>query len=162
MKEKIKVLFSDEVLKKVCIVLGIFVVLTSCFSFTFTFATAEGTSNYPTIKEGEILFEAKRFYSVEIDDFVCIIREDDDDNKRILKRVVAEEGDDVVIKDGHLYINDVMDEWDPEYYYLGELDITVPADSYFVLGDNRMSSIDSRSFGCISKDEIVGKLIMHR
>ena len=46
-------------------------------------------------------------------------------------------------------------------YYTKELDVVVPEDSYFVMGDNRAVSMDSRHFGCVAEDEILGKVIWY-
>ncbi len=81
-----------------------------------------------------------------------------------IKRIVAESGDKVEIKNGYLYINDIKQNED----YLKEEQSTkpkfisypyiVPEGEFFVLGDNRLHSTDSREFGSISKDKILGKV----
>jgi signal peptidase I len=90
-------------------------------------------------------------------------------NKILLKRVIATEGDVVnIASDGTVYVNDVALEEDylSEKSY-GECDITfpyqVPADRVFVLGDNRATSIDSRSseIGCVAEENVLG-IVMFR
>ena len=82
-----------------------------------------------------------------------------------VKRVVAVPGDTVVIKGGRLFVNgekydDVADTESITYSGLAETQLTIGEDEYFVLGDNRNNSEDSRyqSIGLISKKQIKGKV----
>jgi signal peptidase I len=88
--------------------------------------------------------------------------------KQLIKRVVALPGERIVIQDGTLTVyNDEHPEGfrpdaDPEGHTAGattgDLDTTVPPDHIFVVGDNRTNSLDSRSFGPVHVDNIVGEL----
>ncbi|BAQ12650.1 signal peptidase [Clostridium botulinum B2 128] len=82
---------------------------------------------------------------------------------RLIKRVIGIPGDEIDIKDGHLYLNGKRLE---EPYVKGEtiergfkLPIQVPENKLFVLGDNRMISKDSRMFGLIDYKQVEGKAI---
>ena len=87
-------------------------------------------------------------------------------NKLLVKRVVGLPGDWIEIDtDGTVYLNgDKLDEPYVQQMALGECDLEfpfqVPQEQYFVIGDMRESSIDSRNslIGCIPKDQIVGKV----
>ncbi len=90
-------------------------------------------------------------------------------NKLVIKRVIAQGGDQVELdEDGRVYVNNlILDEHlYVKEYALGQCDLEfpfqVPAGQYFVLGDNRESSVDSRvqAFGCITAEEAVGKIIL--
>lgn len=80
------------------------------------------------------------------------------------KRVVAVEGDNVKIKDGRLYINGKEDDSvfneNADYSWCEEIDITLDRGYYFMLGDNRNVSIDSRMYGPVSRGHITGKQIL--
>lgn len=121
-----------------------------------------GTSMNPTLEEGEIVFsvKTKEFKQGDIIAFYY-------NNRVLVKRVIGTAGDIIVIDDnGDVYVNNVLlDEpyltekscgtSDLEYPY------TVPENSYFVLGDHRESSVDSRNslIGCVERDEAVGKIL---
>ena len=119
-----------------------------------------GNSNEPTIKEGQTTIVMRHFYDIKVNDFIIFSKKDIEGGERINKRVVAVGGDHVVISDGKLYINDKLDTF-TNMYYTQELDVVVPEGSYFVMGDNRAVSMDSRHFGCVNEDEILGKVIWY-
>ena len=120
----------------------------------------EGTSMEPTLSNGDIVLLAKttRFDRGDLCAFTW-------NNKLLVKRVIALPGDWVEIDtDGTIYLNgEKMDEPYVAQKALGECDLEfpfqVPPEQYFVIGDMRESSVDSRNtvIGCVSKDQIVGK-----
>jgi signal peptidase I len=94
-------------------------------------------------------------------------------DKQLIKRVVALPGERVVVKDGvvMVYNNENSDGFEPDSTLPygeelgaqttnGEVDLVVPKNHVYVLGDNRGDSLDSRSFGPVAADDIVGKLIL--
>lgn len=93
------------------------------------------------------------------------------DSKQLIKRVIGLPGDRVVVKDGvyTIYNNQHPEGFNPDkvlpygkniYVTSGSLDITLGKDQLFVSGDNRPDSLDSRAFGPIKADQIVGKLVL--
>ena len=121
----------------------------------------EGTSMEPTLHNGDIvlLMKTTRFERGDLCGFTW-------NNKLLIKRVVGVPGDWIEIDtDGTVYLNgEKLDEPYVEKKAFGECDLEfpfqVPAEQYFVIGDMRESSIDSRNtlIGCIPKDQIVGKV----
>ena len=121
-----------------------------------------GSSMAPAFKEGEIVLALKTS-NLETGDVIAFYH----GNKILVKRVIASAGQWVNIdSDGKVYINgNLLKEPYILELSLGEVDIEfpyqVPDGHWFVLGDKRTLSIDSRNseIGSISKDDIVGKLI---
>lgn len=122
-----------------------------------------GSSMEPTLEDGDIIVLVKTG-NFETGDLVGFYYQ----NKLLLKRVIAGPGDTVDIdEEGNVYVNgELLDEPYLTDKALGETDreypIQVPEDRYFVMGDNRTTSIDSRStaIGYIEEDQIVGKVIL--
>lgn len=115
---------------------------------------------YPTITDGEVI-GFLRLGGVNKGDIVTIITED---GNKLIKRIVAAPGDHVEIKSGGLYINDVIDNSfaSPDNYSGWEgIDVTLEENEYYVMGDNRDYSYDSRTYGVIFRDEIKGRVIFH-
>ena len=122
-----------------------------------------GSSMQPSFAPGNVLVAVKTRDYVPGD--VCSFYYN---NKLIIKRVVATGGDVLEIdEDGRVSVNGlVLDESYVQAYDLGMCDIEfpyrVPDEQLFVMGDNRASSVDSRvqAFGCISKEELMGKIVV--
>ena len=121
----------------------------------------EGKSMEPTLVNGDIVLLTKttNFDRGELCGFSW-------NNKLLIKRVIGIPGDWIEIDtDGTVYLNgEKLDEPYAEQLSVGECDLEfpfqVPQEKYFVLGDMRESSIDSRNtlIGCVEKDQIVGKV----
>lgn len=121
----------------------------------------EGTSMAPTLVNGDIVLLTKttEFERGELCGFSW-------NNKLLIKRVIGVPGDWIEMdENGAVYRNgEKLDEPYAEQLAVGECDLEfpfqVPHEQYFVLGDMRESSIDSRStlIGCVAKDQIVGKV----
>ena len=121
----------------------------------------EGTSMEPTLHNGDIvlLMKTTRFSRGDLCGFTW-------NNKLLIKRVIGVPGDWIEIDtDGTIYLNgEQLEEPYVEQKAFGECDLEfpfqVPQEQYFVVGDMRESSIDSRNtlIGCIPKDQIVGKV----
>lgn len=121
----------------------------------------EGTSMEPTLVNGDIVLLTKTttFDRGELCGFSW-------NNKLLIKRVIGLSGDWIELDtDGTVYLNgEKLDEPYAVQLAVGECDLEfpfqVPQEQYFVLGDMRESSIDSRNtlIGCIQKDQIVGKV----
>ena len=121
-----------------------------------------GTSMEPSLKDGNIvvLVKAKKFKTGDLCAFYY-------SNKILIKRVIATPGDYLWIDpDGTVHLNgEVLDEPYIQKKALGECDIQfpyqVPENAYFMMGDHRETSIDSRSsvIGSVAHDQIIGKIL---
>lgn len=121
-----------------------------------------GSSMAPTLQEGEIVVAAKgsAFQPGDVIGFWY-------GNKLLVKRYIAGPGDWVnITEDGTVFVNnEELEEPYLEETTLGdcniELPYQVPENRYFVIGDHRASSIDSRNttVGCIAEEQVVGKII---
>ena len=122
-----------------------------------------GSSMEPTLADEDIILLAKTnsFQTGELCGFYW-------QNKVLLKRIIGTPGDIIDIKeDGTVFVNgEEIEEPYVSEKALGECDLTfpyqVPENRYFVMGDHRTVSIDSRSsvIGCVEKEQIIGKVIM--
>ena len=120
-----------------------------------------GTSMEPSLNDGDIVL------LVKTDDLhpgdLCAFYYS---NKILIKRIIAAPGDYIWIEsDGTVFLNgELLDEPYVSEKALGECDVEfpyqVPENNYFVMGDKRETSIDSRSsvIGCIAEDQIIGKI----
>lgn len=121
-----------------------------------------GSSMTPTLKEGEIVVSIKGA-DIGAGDVVGVYY----GSKLLVKRCIATEHQWVDIdKDGNLYVNgELLDEPYLTEKAFGETNIELPYQvpdiSYFVVGDHRATSIDSRnsSVGCIESENVVGKIV---
>ena len=121
----------------------------------------EGTSMEPTLVNGDVVLLTKTtsFDRGELCGFSW-------NNKLLIKRIIGIPGDWIEMDtDGTVYLNgEKLDEPYAQQLAVGECDLEfpyqVPQEQYFVLGDMRESSIDSRNtlIGCVEKDQIVGKV----
>lgn len=120
-----------------------------------------GTSMEPTLHDGDIVLLVKT-NDLETGDLCAFYYS----NKILIKRVIAAPGDYIWIEsDGTVVLNGTpLDEPYVTQKALGECDVEfpyqVPENNYFVMGDQRETSIDSRSsvIGCIAEDQIIGKI----
>jgi len=120
-------------------------------------------SMYPTLKEGEALFVNKLAYklgSVDRGDIITF-HYPLDPSLNFIKRAIGLPGDLVEIKDKQVWVNGIVLN---EPYIITPSNYTgewvVPAESVFVLGDNRVDSADSHIWGFVPFNDLVGKAMM--
>jgi signal peptidase I len=133
--------------------------------FLYQPVKVEGTSMMPTLLDQERVFINKFVYKlepIERDD-VIVFRYPRDPSKSYIKRVIAVAGDRVRIDAGVVYVNGrrLSEDYVPRMYedVRSYPETTVPPHSYFVLGDHRNLSNDSRDFGMVDEDFIYGKAV---
>jgi len=139
----------------------VIVVVLLTFIFILGIQQVVGPSMSPNYEEGNVLLVNKFIYrisNVKRNDVIVLTHGD----KYMIKRVIGLPGEKVEYRNNNLYINGNLIE---EKYIDKEkirtkdfsLDNPIPDNMYFVLGDNREDSSDSREYGLISKKDIVGK-----
>ena len=139
----------------------------SAFIIVFLYqpVKVEGTSMMPSLDDQERIFINKFVYRIEPIQRgdIVVFRYPRDPSKSFIKRVIGVAGDHIRIIDGHVYLNSKMlvEEYVPAVYQDGRSypEVIVPADTYFVLGDHRSLSNDSRDFGPVDATYIYGKAV---
>lgn len=116
----------------------------------------KGDSMLDTLQDGDIMLLdiiGYRFHDIKRFDIVVV----DAEQEWIIKRVIGLPGEKIEYKDNQLYVNGkkVKDAYGSQE--TKDFQVTVPENSYFVLGDNRTNSLDSRYFGAFPKKNIIGK-----
>lgn len=150
------------------------------YAFLFRPFNVSGLSMYPNFHNGEYVitnligFEDLKVYHASFGTLaygdVVVFVAPPDPTKDYIKRVVGLPGDTITLKAGSVYRNDKLldestylssDVKTQEGAFLTEgQTVTVPTNQYFVLGDNRPESADSRTWGFVPKDNIVGKSML--
>ena len=188
-KEKPKKSVGREILEWVATLLAAVLIALTIRTFVFTLVRVDGASMNDTLANGEIMLVTKFQYSStwlclpwqdneakekaprftvggnpeRFDVVIC--RYPDRGDTNFVKRVVGIPGDTVALKEGYLYVNG--EKYDEPYIteayrsgYLNEFpEYTVPEGMYFVMGDHRNNSNDSRAQGAITRDMIVGHVV---
>lgn len=133
-------------------------------TFMFRITGILQTSMLPTIDPGDRIIVncmTYRFREPQRGEIV-VVHDPADEKKDIIKRVIALSGETIELVDGVLYIDGAMVE---EPYVVnidvvkGQARFTVPEGYIYVMGDNRPFSGDSRDFGPVAEDQIIGKVI---
>ena len=140
-------------------------ILVSAFIIVFLYqpVRVEGTSMLPMLEDQDRLFINKMAYRVgEIRrGDVVVFQYPRDHQKSYIKRVIALPGDDLRIDHGRVYVNGerVEERYVPSRYTddRSQAEEVVPPDQYFVMGDHRSISSDSRDFGPVERGLIYGK-----
>ncbi|MCX6539815.1 MAG: signal peptidase I [Acidobacteria bacterium] len=157
-------MFREELFAWIRTLASAAVYATLIVTFGFQVARVEGQSMAPTLADQDRLIVNKFVYRMSAPrrgDIVMLYYPVNPD-KSFVKRVIAEEGDTVRISDGRVYVNDIPlddsyvlsefrshDDWGPQVISEGY---------YFVMGDHRNNSSDSRHWGLVPKKYIIGKV----
>jgi signal peptidase I len=139
----------------------------SAFIIVFLYqpVKVEGTSMMPSLDDQERIFVNKYVYRLEPIQRgdIVVFRYPRDPSKSFIKRVIGLAGDSIRIEAGEVYVNGIALEEDyvPAAYsdQRSYAEIVVPPNSYFVLGDHRTMSNDSRDFGPVNIGYIYGKAV---
>ena len=141
--------------------------LVSAFIIMFLYqpVKVEGTSMLPGLEDQERIFINKfvyKFESIQRGDIV-VFHYPRDPSKSYIKRVIGVAGDKIVIRNGYVYVNGKLlsEPYVPVEYFdpRSFAETIVPDGSYYVLGDHRTMSNDSRDFGPVDEEYIYGKAV---
>jgi len=146
----------------VSVVIAIIVIL-----FLYQPVKVEGTSMMPSLIDQERIFINKFVYRFGITDIgrgdMVVFWFPGDPTKSYIKRIIGVPGDTVEVSEGTVYVNGnaLAESYVPEEYrdHISMTRRTVPADQFFVLGDHRSSSNDSRNWGMVPRSFIYGKAV---
>jgi signal peptidase I len=157
---------ASSLLRELFEVVVLAVILYFGISFAVQAVHVEGLSMFATLDDNDYLIANKidyRLHAPQRGDII-ILRPPTDNSKDFIKRIIALPGERLLISDGIVYINGhKLDEpylpeaWTTLNNWGGPDGQVVPPNDYFVMGDNRNRSQDSRIFGFISRDRIDGK-----
>lgn len=154
---------SRSLVKEVLIGLSNVLVLAGIFYLIFSISQVSGLSMSPTLDDGDRLFTQKisLFLADPLPGDIVVLESPDQEGLYYIKRVIATGSDKVQLSGGEVYVNDnklketyINDKTYPNI--IGEDTWLVPENHVFVMGDNRSSSMDSRSFGPVNIDKLVG------
>lgn len=147
-------------------VVGAVLLATLIITFVGRAFTVDGPSMLPTLHGGERLLVDKltyRFRSPERGDIV-VFRYPADPSHYFIKRVIGVPGDEVEILAGRVFVNGfpLVEEYVQGVTYGHHRRYVVPADHFFVLGDNRLNSQDSRSpsVGYVPRSLVIGRALI--
>lgn len=139
-------------------ILAIGIIIFFISNFVLQICFVHGNSMYPTLKNGQMLLVKKIDLKINNNDIVVIKK----DSKIIIKRIIGIPNDQIEIIDGYVYVNGKkFDDLYIEDYGNTKEKIALQQNQYYVLGDNRQESIDSRfdEIGIIDKKNIIGIII---
>jgi len=154
-----------EIIETVVVCVAIFFIL---YLFVAQFHKVSGNSMVPTLLSGDYIITEKisyRFGHPKRGDII-VLKNPKDESQDFIKRIVTTPGDSIKIENNTIFVNDVVTD---ETYlpvgtetkggsFLSEGEtVKSGPNQYFVIGDNRQHSSDSREWGAVTKEEIVGK-----
>ncbi|MEJ0089470.1 MAG: signal peptidase I [Limisphaerales bacterium] len=136
--------------------------------FVFQSLTVSGSSMYPTLFDnGNYWLNRSYYFRHEPQRTDIVALKDPVDGVLVVKRIIAMPGESIYLNRGKVYVNGkLLDEpyiskYTPTFAFAKNESefLIIGKDSYFVLGDNRGNSMDSRSYGPVPRGNILGKLI---
>lgn len=164
-----------KIIFKIVLYISLGILLSLLFKKFIIFPTKVHTHFMdPTIKKGSTVYVLTLINREKLNlNDIILIKSNYDSEKVVIARVIGLPSDKIRIKDKKIYRNNALETTSGKYSFsdvrspfptsfsnrdnLSEL--TVAVDSYFVLSDNRDESIDSREFGTISKNHIIGRIL---
>lgn len=157
--------FIKEILPYIIVILIVILVKT----YIISPIRVNGSSMYSTLHDKDLMILNKTaYYNQPIKRFdIVVVRVEKSKyiprKEYIIKRVIGLPGDKIEYRNNYLYINGKKIKEDYSHTETADFNIkdlgsiTVPKNHYFILGDNRINSVDSRLLGFIKKENIIGK-----
>lgn len=143
----------------------IIVVVVLFRTFIATPVIVDGDSMLPNLKDNQVMILYKLPKELKRFDIVVVEHKVQGQKENLVKRIIGLPGEDVEYKNNKLYINDkeveedFIDDETNDFNLASIGYLEIPEDYYFVVGDNRGDSLDSRILGLIPRDEIEGKIV---
>ena len=131
--------------------------------FVATVHVVQGASMEPNFHTGEFIITNKLSYLIEEPkrgDVVVLRFPGDPDRQKYIKRIIGLPGEKLEIENSKIYINnkELIESYIPDTTYTGpNMTVTVGQEEYFIMGDNRPNSNDSRTWGTARKGDLIGK-----
>jgi len=157
---------ASSLLRELAEVVVLAIILYFGISFAVQTVHVEGLSMFATLDDNDYLIADKiayRLHAPQRGDII-ILRPPTDDSKDFIKRVIALPGERLLIRDGQVLINGhrlnepyLPENWTSQANWGAPDGQVMPPNQYFVMGDNRNRSQDSRTFGPIGRDRIDGR-----
>lgn len=150
-----------DIIQTLVLALAIFMII---YLFLFQPHQVEGESMLPTFENGEYLLTEKVSYRFSLPQRgdIIVFEAPPNPDKDFIKRIIGLPGEEIDINEGHVFVNGKLlkEDYIPSHFYTSKgifNRIKLAKNEYFVLGDNRNNSSDSRQWGPVKKQEIIGK-----
>ena len=170
-KDKYDILYS--ILDFLRMILVAFIILMLVFTFVLRKNTVVGSSMYPTLEDGEhVIVNVAASYLTDIERFDVEVVHSPDNKDLWVKRVIGLPGETISYQDGILYVDNkeieepfldknyaeqVVKQQQLKTFTQDMAPVTLKDNEYFLMGDNRNNSMDSRSVGPFTRDKIIAK-----
>ena len=170
-KDKYDILYS--ILDFLRMIVVAFIILMLVFTFVLRKNTVVGSSMYPTLEDGEhVIVNVAASYLTDIERFDVVVVHSPDNKDLWVKRVIGLPGETISYQDGILYVDNkeieepfldknyaeqVVKQQQLKTFTQDMAPVTLKDNEYFLMGDNRNNSMDSRSVGPFTRDKIIAK-----
>ncbi|OGE64657.1 signal peptidase I [Candidatus Daviesbacteria bacterium RIFCSPLOWO2_02_FULL_36_7] len=163
--------FSGYVVEFIETIVVFGAIFAAIYLFVAQFHKVSGNSMVPTFHNGDFLITEKVSYKMRNPQHgeIVVLKNPKDESQDFIKRIIAVPGDTLQISNNTVYVNDnpLKENYIPADYvtrpgaFVTEgTTITAAGNQYFVFGDNREHSSDSREWGPVTKEELVGRAFL--
>ena len=147
--------FWKEAKDYILIIIAVLIIRT----FIVTPAIVDGASMDYTLEDGQLVFINKFVYNIkDVERFDIVVLNNEEDNDRIIKRIIGLPNETIEYNNNQLYINGKLVEQNYEVEATEDFTVVTKENEYFVLGDNRDVSKDSRMLGNFNEKDIIGRV----